>query len=100
MTEICPTCGLPKALCVCGQIEKEQQKIKVRKISRKFGKVVTLISGLETDDQAKELAKTLKRKLACGGTVKGKEIELQGDHHRKVRPVLLEEGYTESLIDD
>lgn len=99
MTEMCPTCGLPKTLCVCGQIEKEQQKIKVRRLSRKFGKLITLVSGLETEEQAKELAKTLKRKLACGGTVKGKEIELQGDHQKKVRQVLLEEGYNESLID-
>lgn len=99
MTELCPTCGLPKALCVCGQIEKEQQKIKVGRRSRKFGKIITLVSGLETEEQAKELAKTLKRKLACGGTVKGKEIELQGDHKKKVKQVLLEEGYNESLID-
>ncbi len=99
MTEMCPTCGLPKTLCVCGQIEKEQQKIRVRRLSRKFGKIITLVSGLETEEQAKELAKTLKRKLACGGTVKGKEIELQGDHQKKVRQVLLEEGYKESLID-
>lgn len=99
MNEICATCGLPKSLCVCGQIEKEQQKVKVRKVPRKFGKIITLISGLETEGQAKELAKTLKRKLACGGTVKGKEIELQGDHHKKVKQILMEEGFSEALID-
>lgn len=99
MNEICPTCGLPKSLCVCGQIEKEQQKVKVRTVQRKFGKMITLVSGLESEEQAKELAKTLKRKLACGGTVKGNEIELQGAHQSKVKKVLLEEGYNEALID-
>lgn len=99
MNEVCPTCGLPKTLCVCGQIEKEQQKIKVRTVQRKFGKYITLVTGLETHELAKELAKTLKKKLACGGTVRDKEIELQGGHTANVKKILLEEGYNENLID-
>ncbi len=100
MDEICQTCGLPKSLCVCGQIEKEQQKIKIRMITRKFGKQVTHVSGFDTDEQAEELEKILKRKLACGGTSKNKIIELQGNHARKVKEVLLAEGYNQELIDD
>ncbi len=100
MDEICQTCGLPKSLCVCGQIEKEQQKIKIRLITRKFGKHITHIGGFETDAQAKSLEKILKRKLACGGTSKNRVIELQGNHKYKVKGVLLAEGYTEGLIDD
>lgn len=99
MNGTCETCGLPKALCVCSQIEKEQQKIRIRRINRKFGKVITLIAGLDTPEHAKELGKTLKRKLACGGTHKGTEIELQGDHMRKVKEILLAEGYNENLIE-
>ncbi|MDO8625181.1 MAG: stress response translation initiation inhibitor YciH [Candidatus Diapherotrites archaeon] len=100
MDEICQTCGLQKSLCVCGAIEKEQQKIKIRMITRKFGKHVTHVSGFETDAQAKELEKILKRKLACGGTSKDKIIELQGNHVRKVKETLLAEGYNGELIDD
>ena len=100
MDETCQTCGLPKSLCVCGAIEKEQQKIKIRLITRKFGKHITHVSGFDSESQAKELEKILKRKLACGGTSKNKEIELQGSHVRKVKEVLLQEGYNEELIDD
>ena len=99
MNGTCETCGLPKALCVCGQIEKEQQKIKVRRVHRKFRKIITLVTGLDTVEHAKELAKTLKKKLACGGTSKGTEIELQGDHLKKVKEILLAEGYNENLIE-
>ncbi|MFH0954927.1 MAG: stress response translation initiation inhibitor YciH [Candidatus Micrarchaeota archaeon] len=99
MNGTCETCGLPKSLCVCGQIEKEQQKIRIRRLNRKFGKIITLISGMDTVEHAKELAKILKRKLACGGTSKETQIELQGDHMRKVKEALLAEGYNESLIE-
>lgn len=99
MEEICPTCGLPKNLCVCGEIAKETQKIKVRTYRRRFGKVVTVITGLEDEKAAKQLTKLLKKSLACGGTFKDKEIELQGEHKEKVKEILLKQGYKEELID-
>ncbi len=99
MEGICETCGLPKNLCVCGEIAKETEKIKIRTIRRRFRKVVTIVSGFEDASEAKGLGKNLKRKLACGGTTKGTEIELQGDHTKKVKELLLKEGYKEELID-
>ena len=68
-------------------------------MKRVFGKLVTVISGFETTDEAKELGKLLKKKLACGGTVKGKEIELQGKHVDKAKEVLIKQGFKEELID-
>jgi translation initiation factor 1 len=47
MAEVCPTCGLPKDLCVCGEIEKEQQRIRIRLETRKFGKATTIIDGMD-----------------------------------------------------
>lgn len=99
MNEVCPVCGLPKELCSCGEMAKEGEQIKVRVLRRRFGKLVTIISGLENHERAKELEKILKKKLACGGTVKGNEIELQGDHKKKIKEILLTQGYKEELID-
>lgn len=95
--DICPKCGLPIAACVCEEIAKTQQEVEVRTEKRRFGKVVTLVSGLEGVD-LKEVAKKLKNKLACGGTIDGKVIELQGNHLMKVRPVLVEAGFSDELI--
>ncbi|MFA4907996.1 MAG: stress response translation initiation inhibitor YciH, partial [archaeon] len=94
MTEVCQICGLPKSICFCGKIAKESQKIRITVAKRRFKKFITTITGLEGKENAEELAKTLKKKLACGGTVKGTGIELQGAHKDAVKRILLEEGYT------
>ena len=95
--DICPKCGLPIAACVCEDIAKTQQEIEVKTDKRRFGKFVTMVYGLEGVD-IKEVAKKLKNKLACGGTVDGKVIELQGNHLVKVKQVLVEIGFKESQI--
>lgn len=97
--EIDKITGLPKDLFDLQEIAKETQKIKIRVMRRSFGKVVTVVRGFESAEEAKELGKTLKRQLACGGTVKEKEIELQGAHAKKVKETLIREGYKEELID-
>ncbi len=94
---ICPNCGLPSEACVCQEIAKKQQNITIRTEKRRFGKFITLVSGLE-GLEIKEIAKKLKEKLACGGTIKNNEIELQGDHGIKVKKVLLDEGFDISQI--
>ncbi|MFH1240515.1 MAG: translation initiation factor [Candidatus Diapherotrites archaeon] len=100
MEDICPKCGLPQNLCVCQEIAKESQKIKIRTDKRRFGKLVTIVSGLDESKSADQLCKELKRKLACGGTVRNSEILLQGNHSKKVKAFLLKQGYKEELIDD
>ena len=99
MDTICNTCGLPKNLCVCKEIAKESQKVRIRTLRRRFGKFVTIITGVDDPKIAKELGKTMKSKLACGGTLRGTEIELQGDHKKRAKEILLQEGYKEELID-
>ena len=64
MAEICSKCGLPKELCVCETIAKESQKIKVRLVKKKFGKLDTQITGIdEKEIDLRELAKKLKQKF-------------------------------------
>ena len=77
--DICPKCGLPLQACVCEEIAKTEQRIQIRTIKKKFGKVNTVISGFQ-DVDLKTLAKDLKHKLACGGTVEGKEIKTQNGY--------------------
>lgn len=98
--DICPKCGLPKQACVCEEIAKSEQRITVSTVKRKFGKVITIVSGIGKDVDMKEVARGLKEKLACGGTVKNNAIELQGDHKKKVKPVLVGLGFSESSIQD
>jgi len=97
---VCKVCGLPKELCVCEEIAREQQRINVYSIKRKFGKKVTIVEGIDEKQlDLKELTKKLKSKLACGGTTKEGRIELQGDHKARVKDVLVEMGFSPNMID-
>ena len=99
MAEICPKCGLPKELCVCGVLDKEtSRKIKVYKERKKFDKYMTIVEGL-TGEELEKTTVNLKRVLACGGTSKNGVIELQGDHKDAVKKALIKLGFPENSID-
>lgn len=67
---------------------------------RKWGKIYTLVSGLDAKEfNLKEIAVKLKSKLACGGTVKGENIELQGNHEYRIIDLLGNMGFDPDSID-
>lgn len=100
MSNICPKCGLPKELCVCATIAKEGQKVVIRSEKRAFGKINTLIEGINDPSiKLEDLTKKLKSKLACGGTLKKGIIELQGNHKNKVKLILVDLGFAPETIE-
>jgi len=99
MPEICPVCGLPKDLCICGTITKEQQYIRVRLEERKWGKAMTMIEGFDKSVDVHKIAQKLKSRFACGGTAKNGQIMLQGDHRNGMKEALIELGFPEANIE-
>lgn len=94
MSGTCPVCGLPKDICVCEAIAKEQQIIRVYVEKRKWNRDVTIIEGISDKSlNLREIAGKLKSACACGGTAKNGRIELQGDHRHKVKEFLVELGF-------
>jgi translation initiation factor 1 len=91
--EICPNCGLPRPACVCEQITKGTQRVNISTDKKRYGKIVTVVSGFEKDVNVKKIARALKNELACGGTHKEGMIELQGDHTKRVKEILNKLGF-------
>ncbi|NCN98833.1 stress response translation initiation inhibitor YciH [Candidatus Pacearchaeota archaeon CG10_big_fil_rev_8_21_14_0_10_35_219] len=98
--EIDPKTGLPVEAIAWEDLAKSEQKIKVSLDTRRYGKKITIVSGFDKGIDIKATAKQLKAELACGGTVKDGNIELQGDHRKKVREVLVKVGFDEDSISE
>jgi len=77
--------------------EQQQIIISLQKKGRK-GKQVTLIQGFQHDrNTLDELARKLKQFCSAGGTVKGQDIEIQGDKRKLVSEKLSNLGYKVKL---
>jgi translation initiation factor 1 len=84
---------LEKELGIEGTLAIEASKVRVRVESRRYGKNVTILEGFDPELDLDALARDLKRALGTGGTVKGRTIEVQGDHRRAVQPWLTGRGF-------
>ena len=99
MSDICPKCGLPKEICVCEDIAREQQKISIAVDKRRYGKMMTIVDGINPHElDIDTLISNLKAICACGGTIKDGKIELQGDHRIKVKESLEKMGFMVDVL--
>jgi len=74
-------------------LDRATQELTVRTETRRYGKQMVLIEGLDSKKEMESLASELKSALGTGGTVKDGHIELQGDHGERVRTLLVDRGY-------
>jgi predicted translation initiation factor SUI1 len=75
------------------QKQKEPLHLRIEKKARQ-GKVVTIVSGFTgLTGVIEDLAKVLKAQCGVGGSVKDREIVLQGDLRNKVGALLVQQGY-------
>jgi translation initiation factor 1 len=99
MSDICQVCGLPKEICVCEDIAREQQKISIAVDKRRYGKMMTVVDGVNPNEvDIGALVSKLKSICACGGTIKEGKIELQGDHRTRVKETLEKMGFVAEIL--
>ena len=100
MIEFDPITGLPKELSSWDNIAKENQKIMIKIIKKKFGKQYTIVEGLNASEiDIRDIAKKLKNKFACGGTAKKEVVELQGNHLKTIKDTLVGFGFAPESIE-
>ena len=95
-----PNFGLPNEAGIFKEIAKSEQKIIISTVARRYGKIITLVSGFDKSFDIKGTAKRLKEELACGGTVKDGVIELQGNHRDKTKQILIKLGFSDDSISE
>jgi len=71
------------------------ETLKLRREKRPGGREVVVIEGFNPGTQIDldKLAAELKRTCGTGGTIKGRTIEIQGDHRDRIAVLLLTWGF-------
>jgi translation initiation factor 1 len=95
----CERCGELEEQCTCPPAEPvwvpaAEQTARIAVEKRKRGKQVTVVRGLAAaDNDLPALLTQLKSQCGAGGTLKGDELEIQGDQRERVRDALRQIGY-------
>lgn len=80
------------------ELDRSEARIVVKLEFRRFRKPVTIIKGIPNTRLA-EIARELKRRFGAGGTTKGGDLLLQGDHRSHVKDELVKLGFLTDHID-
>ncbi len=99
---LCPQCQRAISSCVCGgdrPVSVGDGIVRIRRETKgRGGKAVTVIEGgPHTADRLKWLCKQLKQRCGAGGSVKGAQIEIQGDQRIICQQQLERMGYKVKL---
>ncbi len=81
------------------ELDREKARILISKVTRKYNKPVTVVSGLEDMLEAESMSKELKKVIGTGGTYKDGKILLQGDHRDRVKEYLVAKGFHKEAIE-
>ena len=99
MSDLNSNNDIPDEFDPMDQLARSEQNIEVSIDERSYNKEMTIIDGLKDEVDIDELSSTLKSKLACGGTVKNEQIQLQGNHTHRIEDVLVDEGFNKENIE-
>lgn len=100
---LCPDCSQPQNQCRCSTIAADQPvgdgKVRIRRETKgRKGKGVTLVEGLAlTPADVDKLAREMKTRCGCGGSVKNGVIEIQGDQRQVILGFLAEKNMTAKI---
>ena len=73
-------------------IEKQSLKCFLKRLPG--NRILTVVTGMKGNDQQLiKISKELKRACGVGGSVKDKQILIQGNHREKVMNILIERGF-------
>jgi translation initiation factor 1 len=95
----CDRCGELETDCRCPRtpvfyVAPENQVARLAVEKRKKGKTVTVVRGLQADqNDLPALLSRLKSQCGAGGTIEEGTLEIQGEHIVRIRAILSELGY-------
>lgn len=75
------------------QVNSKGRRLEIHRCKSGNGKWMVRVVGLVHSGEVEQYAKELKKNLATGGTIKNREIEIQGDHRDKVMDFFQSRGY-------
>ncbi len=103
----CPRCGkLPPPPCGCvlpsapaapapaaPKRKLRPEVAKLRREKRGSDREVVVVEGLPNFVDLEDLAREIKARCGTGGTVRGRTVEIQGDHRDAIAELLLARGF-------